>query len=111
MDLQLTFHEIEPTDALRAYVEKHARKLTTFHDRIESCRVALEEPHRHHHQGRQFRVSIAMHVPGKELAVSHDPSYDHDLYAAIDRAFDSAVRVLQDDKARFAPTAQTIRGR
>jgi ribosomal subunit interface protein len=116
MDLQLTFHEIEPTDAIHAYVEKRADKLRSMSERIIGCRVALETPHRHKRHGRYYRVSIELLVPGKTLAVTRDVSdNDHqDLYAAIDSAFDSAMRVVQDEKGRAhhakgARGAQTIR--
>src|SRR4051794_14486963 len=116
MDLQLTFHEIESTEAIRAYVQKRAEKLPTFHEHILVCRVALEAPHRHKRHGRHFRVSIEMSIPGKQLAITRDPddNVDHeDLYAAIDDAFEIAVRVLQDDsgmrRAKRARDAQSIR--
>lgn len=114
MDLKVTFHDVEATDAIRAYVEKRAEKLPTFHDRILGCRVALEEPHRHKKHGRQYKISIECAIPGKTVAVTREPGHgeDKDLYAAIDDAFDKAVRALRHEKERADPAqgGQTIRG-
>jgi ribosomal subunit interface protein len=98
MDLptQLTFHDIERTEALEAYVRMRSEKLHTFHSSILACRVALEAPHRHQRHGNAYRVRIDISVPGRELCVNRAAQKDIDLYAAIDAAFDHAARVLKD---------------
>ena len=42
LPLQVTFRNIEPSEAVRADIETHAAKLHLFFDRIVSCRVAVE---------------------------------------------------------------------
>jgi ribosomal subunit interface protein len=99
MEYQLTFRELNPSDAIAAYVGEKAAKLSTFFDRIIACRVAVEAPHRHHRQGRVYRVRIDIVVPGVELVAGSAPEADvrhQDVYAAIDDAFDDAERVLSD---------------
>jgi len=98
LPLQVSFHGLPHSDAVAEYIKKKAEKLDTFHDRITSCRVAIESPHRHQHEGRPYRVRIDIGVPGSELVVSRDvgePSHA-DPYAAIDAAFDDAQRKLKD---------------
>jgi ribosomal subunit interface protein len=101
---QLTFHDLDPSDAIAEYTRKRAGKLTRFYDRITSCRVAIESPHRHHLHGRQFRVRIDIGVPGTELVIGRGLGERHphdDVYAAIDDAFDDAQRVLADHARRL----------
>ena len=97
--VQITFHGIEHSDFIEAYVRERAEKLDTFHARITGCRVAVEAPHQHQHSGRHFRVRIDVMVPGGEVVVSHAPdesAANQDVYAAIDEAFDRLGRRLED---------------
>lgn len=108
---------MEPSEAVTARIEVEAAKLDTFFDRITSCRVVVEAPHRHHKWGELFHVRIELGVPGTELVVSHEPTPhatlrrdeeaslkkhieihpEHkDVYVAIRDAFASARRRLQD---------------
>lgn len=97
--LRITFRDMPPSDALETYVRERASKLERFYDRITSCQVTIEMPHRHQHTSPHFRVAVDMAVPGGQVVVSRSPGDDpenHDAYAAIDQAFDQAVRRLQD---------------
>jgi len=95
--VQLTFRDIPPSPAVSAHVEKRAAKLDTFFERMVSCHVVLEAPHRHSKHGKKYHVRIDMHVPGKELVVSRNlDDMKEDLYAAVDDAFADAERVLED---------------
>lgn len=98
LPLQITFHGISHSATLDDYVRDRASKLDTFYDRITSCRIALEAPHRHKHEGRPYRIRIDLGVPGDEIVISRDVGSDanEDVYAAIDAAFDDAQRRLQD---------------
>jgi hypothetical protein len=57
------------------------------------CRVVVESPHRHHHEGVLYNVRIEIRVPDAELVVKQQP--DKDLDVAIRDAFDSARRQLE----------------
>jgi len=97
--LQITFKNMEPSPAIEANVRERAARLERFFDRIMSCRVAIEAPHRQHRKGRLYKVHIDLKVPGGELAVSHDGPLDHaheDVNVAIRDAFNAASRHLQD---------------
>jgi ribosomal subunit interface protein len=96
--VQITYREVERTDAIDAYIRKRADKLLHTGHPVVSCHVAIEVPHRHKLHGRDYRVRIDLTVPGAELVVDRcpDAGAHEDLYAAIDAAFEHAVRRLHD---------------
>ena len=47
--VQLTFKEMEPSDAIEAWVEEHSAKLEKFYAPIIHCHVVIEAPARHSH--------------------------------------------------------------
>lgn len=128
LPVQITYRNMEPSDAVTARIEAEAAKLDTFYDRITSCRVLVEAPHRHHKRGELFHVRIELGVPGTELVVSHEPtphatlSHDEeaalkkhievhpehkDIYVAVRDAFGSARRQLQDYVKRMRGEVKT----
>lgn len=92
--LQITIRDIEHSDVLDAHIRDKVKKLDDFFDRIISCRVVVELPHKHHHQGKQFNVRIDIGVPGSEIVVNRD--HHEDIYVALRDAFDVAKRQLED---------------
>ena len=96
--LQITFHDLPPSDAIKAQIRQKVEKLNRFYDRIISCRVLVEAPHRHHHQGNIYHVRIDLTVPQGELVINRNSSQNHaheDLYVAIRDAFAAAQRRLK----------------
>ena len=101
--LSVTFHNMERSDAVEARIREKVDKLETFHDRITSCHVVVEAPHRRHHKGKRYKVEIVLEVPGGEIAVSRAPgkNFAHeDIYVAIRDSFAAAQRQLQDHAQR-----------
>jgi ribosomal subunit interface protein len=92
--LQITFRDIEHSDAIEAHIRDKAEKLETFFEPIMSCRVVVEMPHQHKHQGKAFTVRVDIGVPGKEIVVNRDRH--EDVYVALRDAFDAATRQLED---------------
>ena len=91
--LQITLRNIAKSDAVEAAIRRRATKLNRYHRRIVSCRVVVEIPSRHKHQGKEFVVRLDIKVPGCEIVVTHD--HNVDLYAALHEAFDAAQRRLE----------------
>ncbi len=63
------------------------------------CRVVVQAPHKHHHQGNLFHVRIDLTVPDEELVVSrerHDQQSHEDAYVVIRDAFNALQRQLED---------------
>lgn len=97
--VQVTFRNMDPSEAVEANVREKAEKLERYFDRIISCRVVVESPHRRHHKGKLYNVSIDIGVPGKEIVVNHSGPKNHaheDVYVAVRDAFKSASRRLED---------------
>lgn len=115
---QVTFHGVAHDAGLEDEVRERVSWLEQFYEGLIRCRVLVEVPHRHRHDGRHFRVRIEVTVPGgSPIVVSHEPSLhgrSKDVeeeahrkedeiqsvhrYArvAIHEAFDAARRRLED---------------
>ncbi len=98
LPLQITTRNISLSEAAENTIREKAAKLETFHENITACRVLVEVPHRHKHQGMAYNVSIDITVPGNEIVVKREPN--EDLYVAIRDSFDAARRQLQEISAR-----------
>ena len=99
LPIEITFRDIPRSEAIETAVRAKAAKLEEFYDRIMSCRVVVESPHRHRHKGNIYHVRIDLTVPGKEMVIRRDPkehSAHEDVYVAIRDAFDAAKRQLED---------------
>jgi ribosome-associated translation inhibitor RaiA len=92
--LQVTFHGMEPSEALASATRQKADKLEHFCPDIISCRVDIDELQKHQQQGRPFGVRIHLTLPGDELTV--DRVTDEDAHVALRDAFDSMRRQLED---------------
>jgi hypothetical protein len=78
LPVQTTFRNMDASAAVAARVQEEADKLDKYFDRITSCRVIVEAPHRHHRRGEPFHIRIELGVPGKELVVTHVPTLAHE---------------------------------
>ena len=101
--LELSFHNLEPSDALKTAVRSHVTKLEQFHDHIIGCRVVIEMPHKSQKaSGNPPDVHIVIRVPGKEIVVSKELAHSGhkkaatDAYAVLDDAFSVAQKQLKD---------------
>jgi ribosomal subunit interface protein len=98
MPMQITFKELDHSDAVETRVRELSAKLDRLCDNITRCDVVVEAPPRHHRKGARFHVRIDLTVPGREIVVSHDPQSDdghEDVYLAVRDAFDAARRQLE----------------
>jgi ribosomal subunit interface protein len=99
--LQIAFHNLECSEAVRGLIEEKVAWLEQFYDRITGCRVVVEEPHRHHRQGNQYLVHIDLTVPGSVIAINREHTASGDLSVAIRDAFDAARRKLEEHVRRL----------
>lgn len=115
---QVTFRGLAHDEALERDVRERVSWLEQFYTGIVRCRVLVEVPHRHRHDGRHFHVRLELTVPGgPPIVVSHAPTLHGRLkdtgddahhkedeiesvhrYAgvAVHEAFDAARRRLED---------------
>lgn len=99
MQTEVTFRDIERSEAVEQRVQERAESLGRLSSRITTCHVVIQAPHRHHHKGKLYDVRIQLHMPGHEIVVSREGSQDHaheDVYVVLRDAFDAAERQLED---------------
>jgi len=97
--LEIVFHQLDRSPAVEDAVRERVAKLERIAPDITSCRVTIEAPHKHHHQGNLYAVRVDVRYPGSELVVNRSPSADHaheDVFVALRDAFKAARRQLQD---------------
>lgn len=99
LPVQITFRNIEGREWVNGQINERAKKLEKFFDRITSCRVMVEIPHKHHHRGNVVQVRIDITVPDKEIVITREtreqPQPEH-LGSTIKEAFEAAKRQLED---------------
>lgn len=98
--IEVPFQHCEPSDAIRAEIDRQSLRLQRFSDRIASCRVVVDGPQTRHRTGDLFHVDIRIAMPGhKDVIVgkTHGDvgAHEHALVAVRD-AFDAAVRQIED---------------
>src|SRR5580698_587494 len=100
--LELSFHNMASSDALKVAVDAHVERLEQFHAHLVGCRVVIEMPHKSHRTGQNIPdVHIVLRVPGKELVVSREMAHASgrkkatDAYAVLDNAFAAALSQLK----------------
>jgi cold shock CspA family protein/ribosome-associated translation inhibitor RaiA len=94
LPVQVTFHGLAPSEALRGLVNDEAAKLEHLYRDVISCRVAVERLSGQHRHGNPYRVRIDLAVPGKRLVVDSQP--------ATHRALDSIANIftMKSDEVR-----------
>jgi ribosome-associated translation inhibitor RaiA len=100
--IQITFRHMDPSAAVEARVRELTDHLGVFSDRIQSCRIVVDAPHRHQHQGTTFAVKLHLAIPGEDVVVDMGkPQRDghEDVYVVLRDAFDAARRRLQQRMA------------
>ena len=97
--LQVSFRNMDSSEAVEAKVRDSVAKLETYFDRLTSCRVMIEAPERRHRKGKLYHVRVELGVPGREIVISRHPGDQHaheDVYVAVRDAFKAARRQLED---------------
>lgn len=97
--LQITFRDLEKSEALESRIREQVDKLGHFYTGINSCRVTVEKLHKHHHQGNHFHVRVDIKTTGHELLAGREPDQNQaytDVYVAVRDAFKAMRRQLED---------------
>ena len=92
MQLNITGHHVEITEALREFVTTKFAKLEQYFDRINQVYVVLSVE-----KVKQI-AEATVHVNGGEL---HASSEQEDMYAAIDILVDKLARPLNKHKDKL----------
>lgn len=97
--VEISYRDIEKSDAVEARVRDWVDKLERVYDRITRCEITIGQPHHRHRKGNPFSITIRLTVPGGEVVSSHDPGPDgahEDVYVALRDAFLACRRQLED---------------
>lgn len=108
--LEITFRNMDHSDAVEARIREKVDKLEQVYDRITACRVRVEAINRQHTKGNLFQVNIELSVPGKQVVIDRNPGKNHaheDVYVAVRDAFNAARRRLEDHSRRKAGKVKT----
>lgn len=93
LPIQITIRDMPNSPTLKNYLHVEVSKLTQFYEYIQSCRIVIDIPQKHKHQGKLFGIRINLAVPHKTLVVSH--KLDENIYIAIHTAFQALQRQLE----------------
>lgn len=93
MNLNITGHHVEVTDAIRDYAAGKIERAVRHFDNVTSVNVILSV------DKLKQKAEATVHVRGKDI---HVESIDADLYAAIDALADKLDRQVQKHKQKSA---------
>ena len=68
--LQVTFENIEHSDAIEACINDDWKKLEPFSDGITSARVVVGRPQHRHHKGDSTRYGFILRLPAAPISSS-----------------------------------------
>jgi putative sigma-54 modulation protein len=96
MNVQVSGHQIEVTQAIRDYVLSKLERIQRHFDQVIDINVILSV------QKLKQKAEISVHMRGKDIHVESD---DEDMYAAIDLMMDKLDRqiIKHKDKAYSHP--------
>lgn len=105
--LQVTYRDVDQSEALDALVSTEAEKLERYFGGILSCRVVIEHSHERRHRGSPFQARITLSLPGNDVVVNQGPDV-HDSIASGD---DETARVQKRTNvdAAFKDPALAVR--
>jgi cold shock CspA family protein/ribosome-associated translation inhibitor RaiA len=101
--LELSFHNMAPSDSLKAAVRRQVDRLERYYGHIIGCRVVIEMPHKSHRLGSNTPdVHVLLRVPGREIVVTRELARAGDrksatnAYAVLKDAFQAVQQRLKD---------------
>jgi len=91
MQVNISGHHVELTDAIREYVLKKLNKLAGHYDNITNAQITLSV------EKLRQKAEALLHISGAEVVAS---SENEDMYAAIDLLIDKLNRQLSKHKEK-----------
>lgn len=86
MQLSVTFRHMEPSEALKGYIQDRASKITKYIDRPVESQVTLEV--------QKFRQIVEVVISVDGLRIAGTEAHD-DMYAAVDLVMDKIERQVK----------------
>jgi ribosomal subunit interface protein len=97
--LQIVFRDLDRSLAVEDKIREKFNKLDKYYHLMTFSRVAVGFEERRKHQGKLYKVSIYVALPGKDVAVTHHPH--ENLYTALQEAMDDLQRQLEQYHSRL----------
>jgi ribosome-associated translation inhibitor RaiA/cold shock CspA family protein len=99
--LQITFKQLESSEALERLIRDRVERLEQFHQNIIGCRVVVEAPHRATDSAKTpLGITVEVTVPGRSPIIGRDVDdrrdSKHDHGAVVTRAFEAVERQLKE---------------
>ena len=94
----ISFRNFPRSDAVVSRIEEKICKLEMYYDRIISCRVVVQVPHRQQTKGKLYQVHIFVSLPGDNIVVGNGSARDNsheDVYIVIRDSFEAVRRQLK----------------
>ncbi len=91
MQVNISGHQLDVTDALRSYVEEKISRLERHFDRITNVQVIMSV------EKLKQKIEATLHVSGAEVVANAE---HEDMYAAIDLLADKLDRQLIKHKEK-----------
>lgn len=92
MQINITGHHIDVTDALRTYVSEKLEKIERHFDHVTNVHVILTV------EKQSQKAEATVHVSGADLFAQHD---SEDMYASIDGLVDKLDRQIVKHKEKI----------
>jgi ribosomal subunit interface protein len=107
----VTYRDLDTSEALNAIISKRLQKLERFCSVIQRSRVVLDSPHNHKHKGKEFRATVEIDLKGSPITITqNDPSIHvavRDAFDVAERKLKSHAQQLQAKRQRKRPDANT----
>ncbi|MCR4333363.1 MAG: ribosome-associated translation inhibitor RaiA [Sulfuricaulis sp.] len=101
MNVQVSGHHVEVTQAIRDYVLSKLERVQRHFDQVIEINVILSV------QKLRQKAEINVHLPGKDIHVESD---DADMYAAIDLMMDKLDRqIIKHKQKAYAHPHEAIK--
>lgn len=91
MQVNISGHQLDVTDALRAYIEEKLGRLERHFDKITNVQVTMEV------EKLKQKIEATLHIAGGEVVAN---AVHEDMYAAIDLLTDKLDRQLIKHKEK-----------
>lgn len=98
LPLQITWRDVDSSEALEATIRRHAEKLREFATGITKCHVVVGKSQGRHRQGNLYSIHLEIHVPGQPISITRDPGDEaehEDMYVVVRDTFQAAYKRLK----------------
>ena len=102
MQVNISGHQLEVTDALRTYIGEKLKRIEGHFDKITNVQVIMTV------EKLKQKIEATLHIPGGEVVANAEHT---DMYAAIDLLTDKLDRQLKKHKEKTQSLLQGATGR